>query len=213
MLIVPSKDKDKHFVDNAKDANETEGDIGNGDKHEGEEDDVSAKEDASVGEGIGGNTEETIVRDSKFLEISPVGKLPFLPKNCLFCDLTLSVELNKNDTTPPVPPLRNRKLLIGLTVAPDLSGINFGGNQLGARTSLSLEYAVTDRFYITSGIGLSKKRYLADISDYKVRPGFWTNGEVPEEVDADCNVLEIPIGIRYDFWKNGDKRWFCRFKY
>lgn len=96
-------------------------------------------------------------------------------------------------------------LYMNFTISPDLSGvgsfIGTDGVRSGVKAGILLEYQPVSRFSIYGGGFLSSKRYIADASEYTAPPGFWTNGEQPTDVDGSCNVLEIPIGVRYRWLK------------
>lgn len=89
---------------------------------------------------------------------------------------------------------------VGVTVAPDFSTVR----QLqeftnpGLDGGITIEYFVSDRVSITSGAILTRKIYnTSDLSAYTIPDGFWSGGETPEEILADCRVIDIPINIRY----------------
>lgn len=47
------------------------------------------------------------------------------------------------------------------------------------------------------GVNISQKKYQARGSEYTPPKGFWTNGVVPDSLDAECSVLDIPLTLNY----------------
>jgi hypothetical protein len=137
-----------------------------------------------------------------------------LNEECPNCIETTKIEgLVEKKTDSVISSVPKRKLIAGITLAPDFSGVGLGtfnGLRAGTRTSLTLDYAIKDRFYLTSGVVLSKKVYQADASEYETKDRYWNGAGIPEFINADCNVLEIPLGLRYDLATNSKRRWFAQ---
>ena len=92
---------------------------------------------------------------------------------------------------------------IGIILAPEFSStsldhISTPGGSFGVR----LGYQVSNRFNIKTGLIRSTKKYEGDGYDYTPRnPLYWknrTNGVVPEQIDAECLVYELPVGVQFD---------------
>ena len=92
---------------------------------------------------------------------------------------------------------------IGIILAPEFSTTSLNeysapGGSFGVR----LGYQVSNRFNIKTGLIRSTKKYEGDGYDYTPRnPLYWknrTNGVVPEEIDAECLVYELPVGVQFD---------------
>ncbi len=105
-------------------------------------------------------------------------------------------ETEVHPATSPVPAWE-----IGLTVAPDLNGVGAIENyKLAWEAGVSVYYNVTRHWRLSSGIYYAKKSYLASGTDYSPPEGYWdyhTNGIIPEEVDARCGILDIPLNLTY----------------
>jgi len=93
-----------------------------------------------------------------------------------------------------------RGLSVRLAVSPDLSAIglhNFSrpGTSLGAL----LEYRMSSRWSVQAGVIWSMKIYKADSSEYRGNDSYWSKFSTrPYEVGGQCNMLDIPINVRYD---------------
>ena len=92
---------------------------------------------------------------------------------------------------------------IGIILAPEFSTTSLNeysapGGSFGVR----LGYQVSNRLNIKTGLIRSTKKYEGDGYDYTPRnPLYWknrTNGVVPEEIDAQCLVYELPVGVQFD---------------
>lgn len=93
------------------------------------------------------------------------------------------------------------RLSIAVSLAPDLSSNEiFRYNRLGRDLGLVVDYWVAPRLAISVGAFNTSKRYLVGGEEYSPPAGFWgnvTNGERPAKIDADCQVLDIPINLKY----------------
>lgn len=94
----------------------------------------------------------------------------------------------------------------GLTfsVGPDISFIKL--NKLGKITltyGAGLTYSFAQRFTARAGLYFSKKIYVAIPEEYHAvtYPNLTT-------IDADCKILEIPIGLSYNFRQRNKHNWF-----
>ena len=107
---------------------------------------------------------------------------------------------NLNIEDLPVIPEYSSRWLIGFGYAPDFSLV--GSSEVskpGTSLSILLEFQLNRRWSINSGITYSKKIYTADGEDYHPPKGFWDYGFVPDMTDGYCDVIDIPLNIRYYF--------------
>lgn len=90
---------------------------------------------------------------------------------------------------------------VGISLSPDLSSNEvFRYNRLGRDLGITIDYWVAPRWSVSVGVFNTAKRYLVGGEEYSPPPGFWgnvTNGERPAMIDADCQVLDIPINLKY----------------
>ncbi|WP_144051857.1 hypothetical protein [Fibrisoma limi] len=132
--------------------------------------------------------------------------------------LTLSTEQVEPVTAPVVvrstsaAPLQ-KGLSIRAVVSPDLSGIGLRNfSKPGTNVGLMLEYRMARRWSGQIGILHSTKIYRANGDAYEWPP-YNVFGPEPATVDGRCNMLDIPINLRYDLIvrprPNGSvARWF-----
>jgi hypothetical protein len=113
--------------------------------------------------------------------------------------LTLPTPLpDSTQTRRPAQPRPSHRLVVGILVAPSFSAVRRletarFGNDLG----ITLEYRLTSRLRVRTGLTRSIKNYGAASSDYTAPAGWqWRPGDY--EVNADCRVTEIPLDLRYD---------------
>ena len=117
--------------------------------------------------------------------------------------LTLSTEQVEPVTTPVVTlstsaaPLQ-KGLSIRAVVSPDLSGIGLRNfSKPGTNVGLMLEYRFAQRWSGQIGVLHSTKIYRANGDAYEWPP-YNVFGPAPATVDGRCNMLDIPINLRYD---------------
>ena len=97
-------------------------------------------------------------------------------------------------------PARQSRFYVGVVAGPDISTVKFASVQSPLpNLGIILEYRITDRLRLTSGLLRSTKQYTARRDDYDwgayrsmvYRYDF-------EEVEGACTVLDVPLNLRYD---------------
>lgn len=81
--------------------------------------------------------------------------------------------------------------------------------KIGHNWAALLEYRINARWTFQTGAIKSLKYYNANPDQYQW-PEVW--GDRPEQlnqIDARCNMLDIPVNVRYDF-TTGNSRWFAQ---
>ena len=93
-----------------------------------------------------------------------------------------------------------RGLSVRLAVAPDLSSIGLKNfTRPGTNVGILLEYRLASRWSVQAGVIQSTKVYKARTADYGYVPDYLTNQHAQlERIDGRCNMLDIPINVRYD---------------
>lgn len=105
---------------------------------------------------------------------------------------------NLNIEDPPVVKASSSPWFLGFGYGPDVSLVGFSEvTRPGTNLGILLEYQLNRRWSINSGITYSRKNYTAKGEDYHPPKGFWDYGIVPDMTDATCEVIDIPINIRY----------------
>lgn len=91
---------------------------------------------------------------------------------------------------------------IAAVISPDYSSTEMANfSSPGKSYGLLIGFNVFKRLSISSGLFRSSKLYTGYGSDYQPPAGYWerrTNGVVPDEINGNCQVWEIPLVIRYD---------------
>lgn len=117
---------------------------------------------------------------------------------------TANPEVKKNGKNKSAKPTYPR-WETGLTLGPDWSMVKGKGLQSpGVDAGLTVQYRFARRFYVQSGVLFSTKIYTANGKDY--HPATPVSGL--EKVDANCSVIDVPIGIRADVWQSKGERIF-----
>lgn len=65
------------------------------------------------------------------------------------------------------------------------------------RFGAKLDYRFSNKLSIGTGAYYSNICYRVDGSDYKADNGFWAQGIVPKDVQADCDILEVPVSLTW----------------
>ncbi|MEO0331529.1 MAG: hypothetical protein AAF223_07570, partial [Bacteroidota bacterium] len=94
--------------------------------------------------------------------------------------------------------LPNTQWRIGVGISPDVSAINLGeASQVGSQAKVGIEYFFFPRLSVQTGVIFSNKVYTANGESYKPSPGYWKKYRIPNSIDAQCDVLDISINLRY----------------
>lgn len=123
-------------------------------------------------------------------------------------DLTTETDLPKTlhhtrpvaDMAPPVISSSSSPWSLGIGYAPDISLVGFSeATSPGTNLSLMVEYRLSQHWSLQTAFTYSTKKYKASGEDYHPPYGFWGYGSAPESAEATCEVIDIPINIRYYF--------------
>jgi Outer membrane protein beta-barrel domain len=96
---------------------------------------------------------------------------------------------------------------IGVLGAPDFSTVRFQSMKgVGTTFGVLLGYSFNERWSVESGLSLDRKRYYT-VGEYfkKAMPAGYTL----LNVDGTCNMLEIPVNVRYNFGLGSRMKWFA----
>lgn len=91
----------------------------------------------------------------------------------------------------------------GIHFGPDVNTTrSFTGMRSGFTGGLLLRYHVNNRIYFSTGAAYTKKLYKASPKEYNTPyPGTYT------KIDADCDVIDVPLNIHYVFADRPAGRW------
>ena len=109
----------------------------------------------------------------------------------------------------PASGIAHRGWALGIIAAPDLSGTQPFRGKLSSNIGLMATYHLNGRVSISAGVLYAKKLYQADFADYRPAgsPGY--SHYTPLSVDADCNVLDIPVNVNVDIARQHRATWFA----
>ena len=102
-----------------------------------------------------------------------------------------------------------RRWTLGIMAAPDLSGTQPFSGKLSGNLGLMATYHLNGRLSISTGVLYAKKLYRADFADYRPADRPVYSQYTPIAVDADCNVLDIPVNINVDIVRQHRATWFA----
>lgn len=63
---------------------------------------------------------------------------------------------------------------------------------------IGVGYRLNDRISLQTGFYAGKKKYKAGAGDYYVKPGSYLSTVDITQINADCDVFEMPLAVRYD---------------
>lgn len=92
---------------------------------------------------------------------------------------------------------RGSRFSIGVSLAPDFSGVSFKGNKAGFGIGATVAYSLSRKFSLSGGLFYARKNY--GIKDELGSYGYlWSQIQKPQGIDAQCQVFEIPINLRFN---------------
>lgn len=120
-----------------------------------------------------------------------------------------SLLLNGANTGLPTPGHNNQSLKIfnplkiGFMIAPDYSNVKAAdNNRLSINVGLTLGYQIANRWSINTGFIYTVKNYAANGKDFHGSKNMWPPSVQLDYVKGSCNMIEVPLNLRYDFSKS-----------
>ncbi|WP_143308697.1 outer membrane beta-barrel protein [Chitinophaga vietnamensis] len=96
---------------------------------------------------------------------------------------------------------KHPRLYVGLSLGPDFNAApSFKYGKIGFNAGILAHYYFKPKWFVTTGVVYNKKIYGATSKDYNY-PVYQL-----QKVDANCDVLEVPVNINYNFWENKDNK-------
>ena len=148
--------------------------------------------------------------DRLLLSVSALDHLPFNKKTALQFP---AITWTQTETIEPPKQVKQNepspKLAIRFGYSPDMSSVGLKNfSKPGSAFSLMVEYGLSRRLYLQTGVVRSEKVYFADSSEYEW-PADWKTGPRAISTDATCKIIEIPLNLRYDLIQNNRFRVFA----
>jgi len=92
------------------------------------------------------------------------------------------------------------RFYIVAAVGAEANGVKlFAASKITSRVGLGLGYQLNKNISLQTGFYISNKKYKANGSDYKTKPGSYWNIVDIKTIDANCRVYEIPVSVLYSF--------------
>lgn len=104
------------------------------------------------------------------------------------------------EISKPIPPSPERWAL-QLMLSPDFTHVQGRAASTGLNTGLQVDYRFAPRWRASAGVIYSLKNYGASSYDYRPYDGYWQLYHRPDNIDATCKMLDIPIAVTFDAWK------------
>ncbi|HEY9361790.1 MAG TPA: hypothetical protein VIQ00_00910 [Chitinophagaceae bacterium] len=96
------------------------------------------------------------------------------------------------------------RFALTLTAGPSVSMVTLNNpGKITATYGAGLNYALSKKISLSTGIYVSKKVYSAESEYYHPPAGYWTYNYDLKRVDADCLVFELPLFMNYTFKETG----------
>ncbi|MCO6477818.1 MAG: hypothetical protein J5I94_14405 [Phaeodactylibacter sp.] len=93
---------------------------------------------------------------------------------------------------------RSNHLAIGPGFAGNLHSVGWGDFSRGGwKAGIYSEFQYQGRFALGLGAGFLRMNYLAGKGEYMPPYGFWANMTAPDNTLGLCNVLEVPVLLKY----------------
>jgi Outer membrane protein beta-barrel domain len=101
----------------------------------------------------------------------------------------------------------NKGFYIGFVVGPDISSVDFQSiKQPGFSLGVTAGYRFSKKISLETGFLFDRKYYYSDGTHYKnQQPGYTI-----VNVNGNCNMLEIPLLLRYDFASGSNHGFFAK---
>jgi hypothetical protein len=117
-----------------------------------------------------------------------------------------------NPGKPPPHSLHiDRRLQLGLSVAPDFTSVNsLAGDKPGSIIGITVGYQFFSRWHLQTGFLLAHRNYAAAQEDYHVPYDYYRMNNMHDVyfVKGNLDLFEIPLNLRYDFSIAGNTSFF-----
>ena len=121
-----------------------------------------------------------------------------------------NAKAGKNAATKKNSKQNNSRFAIGLLTGIDKSSIHsVSDNNFGYSVGLTGQYNISKRWSVNTGLIYTKKEYTAAGDDYHPPKHYWTYYVDLKKVSGDCQMLEIPLNVRYNINQNTKSQWFA----
>ncbi len=135
---------------------------------------------------------------------------PLSPK--LFLPVEPVIEIKPVETghkaEAPIALKNQRRWAVRIGAGPDFSAVKLPDFATPVpAVAAHIDYRVLNHFWIQTGYVRSNKKYSALNGDY-TWPAYWTQPVLPESIDATCNMVEIPLNLKYMWGTKSNAAWY-----
>ncbi|OZI05934.1 hypothetical protein BWI93_22745 [Siphonobacter sp. BAB-5385] len=124
-------------------------------------------------------------------------------------DLAFQVpDLEQSNEPAASVPQPQPRWALQLMLSPDFTRVPGRRAATGVNTGLQLEYRLAPRWRVAAGVIYSLKNYAATSYDYRPYKGYWTTYHRPDQIDATCRMLDLPLSVTFDAWKIKQNQFF-----
>ncbi len=93
----------------------------------------------------------------------------------------------------------------GLLLSPDMNSTGIWQQKsVSPAYGVVITYSFTPRWSLSARILYNNKKYVSSSENYNAPDSYWqyrTNGVVPDEIDASCRVIDVPVMLGYIYYK------------
>ncbi|HET6995971.1 MAG TPA: hypothetical protein VFI06_13355 [Chitinophagaceae bacterium] len=115
---------------------------------------------------------------------------------------------DKKEVAKKIGQKKSNYLSFSVSAAPDISSVSFNGSgKFQLLAGAGVGYTFNNKWTIRTGFYTARKVYSANKEQYKPEGGL-PNYRYLENIDADCDVYEIPVNISYNFSKSDRQSFF-----
>lgn len=190
---------------------------------------IHRKEKGELNTFIGENTSTAFIADNSSNNTIPAQKLEAKQKEAVTIvqnkDITgdknetqiipeikkeESVVNEKNETLKSAAKTKRKQkesgLYAGIMASPDISTVKFQSvKNIGVNMGIVAGYRLNKKLSIESGIFWSIKNYYSDGAYFKTNNIWMPAGAKISKVEGVCNMIEVPLTIKYNFSSAGKK--------
>jgi len=109
-----------------------------------------------------------------------------------------SLLFTTHENKPTVTKIKKNELSLTLSTGLETPGTGFKTfGRLTPVVGIGLMYTIGNKLILRTGVATASKIYSAHDKDYNPANSYWASYTYFKEIEADCKVIEIPLGIAY----------------
>jgi hypothetical protein len=109
-----------------------------------------------------------------------------------------SLSTPKEKIPTPNKPVNKNSLSLTFSTGLETPGTSFNTwGRLTPVVGIGVMYSIGEKIILRTGVASATKIYAAHDKDYNPASNYWSNYTYFKKIDADCKIIEIPLGIAY----------------